>query len=52
VEIVADGTEDDVAGVAGGNFEEPATEIAVGQNWSRKSAQCDKVEVLLTAGAL
>jgi hypothetical protein len=29
---VADGTKDDVGGVAGGAFKVPATEVAIGQN--------------------
>lgn len=49
---MADGTKDDVCGVAGGAFEVPATEVAIGQNWSRKSAQCDRWSFCLAAGTL
>jgi len=49
-EIVADGTEDDVGGVAGSAFKVPATEAAIGQNWSRKSALCDRWSFCLTTG--
>ena len=47
---MADGGEDDVGGVAGGAFEIAATEVAIGQNWSRKSAQCDRWSFCLTTG--
>lgn len=47
---MADGIEDDVGGVAGSAFEVPATEVAIGQNWSRKSAQCDRWSFCLTTG--
>jgi hypothetical protein len=49
-EIVADGTEDDVGGVSGSAFKVPATEVPIGQNWSRKSAQCDRWSFCLTTG--
>ena len=39
---MSDGTEDDVGGAAGSAFKVPATEVAIGQNCSRKSAQCDR----------
>jgi hypothetical protein len=47
---VADGTEDDVGGVSGRAFKVPATEVPIGQNWSRKSAQCDRWSFCLTTG--
>ena len=48
--IVADGTEDDVGGVAGDGFDVPATEVTIGHNRSRKSAQCDRWSFYLTTG--
>ena len=47
---MADGTEDDVGVVAGSAFEVAATEVAIGQNWSRKSGQCDRWSFCLTTG--
>jgi hypothetical protein len=41
-----------VAGSAGSACEVPATEVDIGQNWSRKSAQCDRSSFCLTAGTL
>jgi hypothetical protein len=42
----------DVGGSAGSACEVPATEVDIGQNWSPKSAQCDRWSICLTAGTL